>query len=100
MGLIWSLMLEKMPLSASQPGRRPPAFWSAGAQVRKQLSGLVGWVLCRLLTMGWEATLLICKASLGALSVCLSAVGWNVVGMSVRMATLWEMRHEGWEHSK
>lgn len=71
-GLIWSLMLEKMPLSASQPGRRPPAFWSAGAQVRKQLSGLVGWVLCRLLTMGWEATLLICKASLRALSVCLS----------------------------
>lgn len=35
-------MVEKMPLSAPQPGRRPPAFRSPGAQVRKQLSGPVG----------------------------------------------------------
>lgn len=83
-GLIWSLMLEKMPLSASQPGRRQPAFRSAGAQVRKQLSGPVGWALCRLLAMGWETTLLICKASLGALSVCLLWVG------------VWWACHSGW----
>lgn len=89
--LIWSLMLEKMPLSASQLGRRPPAFRSAGAQVRKQLSGPVGWALFRLLATGWETTLLICKASSGALPACLSAVGWSVVGMSFRMVTLWEM---------
>lgn len=69
-GLIWSLMLEKMPLSASQPRHRPPTFRSVGAQVRKQLSGPMGWELCRLLAMSWETTLLICKASLGALSVC------------------------------
>lgn len=35
-------MVEKMPLSAPQPGRRPPAFRSPGAQVRKQLSGPLG----------------------------------------------------------
>ncbi|XP_023393266.1 LOW QUALITY PROTEIN: myosin regulatory light chain 10 [Pteropus vampyrus] len=35
-GLIWSLMLEKMPLSASQPGRRQPAFRSAGAQAPRR----------------------------------------------------------------
>lgn len=39
MSPIWGLMLGKMPLSASQPGRRPPTFRSSGAQVRKQLSG-------------------------------------------------------------
>lgn len=40
-GPVWGLMLEKMSFSASQAGRRPPAFRSPGAQVRKQLSGPV-----------------------------------------------------------
>lgn len=79
MSPIWDLMLEKMPLSASQPGRRPPTFRSPGAQVRKQLSGPMGWALCRLFAVSWETTLLICKASLKALSVCLlQAGGWRV----------------------
>lgn len=79
MGPICGLMLQKMPLSASQPGRRPPTFRSPGAQVRKQLSGPVGWALRRLLAVSWKTTLLTCKASLRALSVCLLwAGGWQV----------------------
>lgn len=68
-------MLEEMPLSASQPGSRPPAFRSPGAQVRKQLAGLQGGRSCGLLAVGWGDTLLVCKALLGALSARLLPAG-------------------------
>ncbi|XP_059549552.1 myosin regulatory light chain 10 isoform X1 [Myotis daubentonii] len=35
-GPVWGLMLEKMPFSASQAGRRPPAFRSPGAQAPRR----------------------------------------------------------------
>lgn len=61
-GPAWGLMLEKMPFSASQAGRRPPAFRSPGAQVRKPLSGPVGGVLLWASCRGWETTPLTCQA--------------------------------------
>lgn len=79
MGPIWGLMLENMSFSASQAGRRPPAFRSQGAQVRKQLSGPVGrvllWASCR--GLGNNPAYL---QGFARSFACLSALGWAVGG--------------------
>lgn len=74
-GPIWGLMLEKMPSLLHRLGADHQPSGARGPRSGSSCLARWGGCSCGLLAVGWETTLLICKASLGALPACLLWLG-------------------------